>query len=178
MCHVLIVCVGGVPSPPPSPDVAPLGRRPNGGLKARSRSGDAAAHHITEECERLFCETLKAVFLVEKDTGRQNSLVVDAHNSNKNSALDIPSKHTTILEHDLPTPSPSPDAIVYPKTDGLIREYVEIWDYAGGARFRGFVAEKEDERAMFVFFDREVIGKDLKKGYVLAPPPLPSRLRC
>jgi hypothetical protein len=48
--------------------------------------------------------------------------------------------------------------------NGLVRDYVEVWDYAGGARFRGFVAEKDDERALFVFFDKEVIGKDLKPG--------------
>ncbi|KAK4548994.1 hypothetical protein LTR36_008767 [Oleoguttula mirabilis] len=155
----------GVPSPPPSPDAAPLGRatrRPS--PKGRTRSGDAA-HHITEECERLFCETLKAVFLVEKNTGLENSLVMDVqHNSsNMNSARDIP-QHT-ITKHDLPTPSPSPDGRIYPKKEGgLIREYVEMWDYAGGTRFRGFVVEKEDERAMFVLFDKEVIGKDLKPG--------------
>jgi len=68
------------------------------------------------------------------------------------------------MKHALPTPSPSPNTRRYSETEGLIREYVEVWDYAGGARFRGFVAEKEDERAMFVFFDNEVIGKDLKKG--------------
>lgn len=163
---------GGVPSPPPSPDAAPLGgratRRPSS--KARARSGDAA-HHITEECERLFCETLKAVFLVEKDTGLENSLVMDAQHSNRNSARDIPRQ--TILEHDLPTPSQSPDGRIHApnKTGGLIREYVEMWDYAGGTRFRGFVAEKEDERAMFVFFDKEVIGKDLKPGFVHASCP-------
>ncbi|KAK5138003.1 hypothetical protein LTR08_005800 [Meristemomyces frigidus] len=160
---------GGVPSPPPSPDAAPVGRvaprRPS--PKGRSRSGEAA-HHITEECERLFCETLKAVFLVEKDTGLENSLVMDAHmNSSKNRAVDIPlPTYTSILKHGPPTPSPSPDERIYPvtKTGASVTEYVEVWDYAGGTRFRGFVAEKDDERAMFVFFDKEVVGKDLKPG--------------
>lgn len=155
---------GGVPSPPPSPDAAPLGRRP--GLRARSRSGDAA-QTIAEECERLFCETMKAVFLVEKDTGRQNSLVMDAH-TKKNSkgisdGVEIP-RSGTIMKHDLPTPSPSPDGRIYPKTGGMVKEYVEVWDYAGGARFRGFVAEKDDERSLFVFFDKEAMSKDLKPG--------------
>ena len=140
-------------------------RRPS--PKGRTRSGDAA-HHITEECERLFCETLKAVFLVEKDTGLENSLVMDAHmNSKKNSAVDIPlASHTSILKHGLPTPTPSPDERVYPtiKAGASVSEYVEVWDYAGGTRFRGFVAEKDDERAMFIFFDKEVVGKDLKPG--------------
>ena len=139
-------------------------------MKARKRSGDAA-HHITEESERLFCETLRAVFLVEKNAGLETSLVMDGRNSARKGAtsagggVGIPQRqqHTT-LKHDLPTPSPSPDERRYPNLNGLVREYVEVWDYAGGARFRGFVAEKDGERALFVFFDKEVIGKDLKPG--------------
>lgn len=166
--------MGGIPSPPPSPDAAPLGAS-RAALKARKRSGDAA-HHITEECERLFCETLKTVFLVEKDAGLENSLVMDLRNtriddehrpiaqSTANIAMPPPKK--TYFEHGQPTPSPSPDGRIYPSQGGLVSEYVEIWDYAGGARFRGFVAEKdhEDMRAMFIFFDKEVIGMDLKPG--------------
>jgi predicted neutral ceramidase superfamily lipid hydrolase len=112
---------------------------------------------------------MKAVFLVEKDTGRQNSLVVDAHLSNSSNkeasstGVTIP-QHGTIMQHALPTPSPSPDGRTYPKMGGLVREYVEMWDYVGSTRFRGFVAEKEGERSLFIFFDREVIGKDLKPG--------------
>ena len=140
-------------------------------MKARKRSGDAA-HHITEESERLFCETLRAVFLVEKNAGLETSLVVDGRTSARKSAtsaggggVEIPQRQQhTILKHDLPTPSPSPDERRYPNLNGLVREYVEVWDYAGGARFRGFVAEKDGERALFVFFDKEVIGKDLKPG--------------
>lgn len=43
---------------------------------------------------------------------------------------------------------------------------IEMWDYVGGIRFRGFVAEKQDERAMFVFFDQAVMQSsgDLKAG--------------
>jgi len=141
-------------------------------LKARKRSGDAA-HHITEESERLFCETLRAVFLVEKNGSLENSLVMDVRNSTRKSAtsagggVEIPQRQQhTILKHDLPTPSPSPDERRYPHLNRLVREYVEVWDYAGGARFRGFVAEKDGERALFVFFDKEVIGKDLKPGVV------------
>lgn len=138
-------------------------------MNPRRRSGDAA-YHITEECERLFCETLKTVFLVEKNAGLENSLVMDMRNSNKSinathAAKPIPHPpHSTILQHGQPTPSPSPDGRIYPQAGGMIRDYVEVWDYAGGARFRGFVAEKEDMRAMFVFFDREVVGMDLKPG--------------
>jgi hypothetical protein len=41
---------------------------------------------------------------------------------------------------------------------------IEMWDYVGGTRFRGFVAEKDGEKALFVFFDQAVIGRDLKAG--------------
>ncbi|CAK3906426.1 ornithine decarboxylase antizyme like [Lecanosticta acicola] len=164
------VPLGGVPSPPPSPHAAPLGSaRP--GLKARKRSGDAC-NHITEECERLFCETLKTVFLVEKGTGLENSLVMDLRNSSNSNSNSLPNgskpipqpPQNTRMEHGLPTPSPSPDGRIWPKTGGLIKDHVEVWDYVGGARFRGFVAEKRDVRSMLVFFDKEVIGLDLKPG--------------
>lgn len=47
----------------------------------------------------------------------------------------------------------------------MVRRYVEVWDYAGdGARFRGFAAEHENESTLFVFFDKNIIGKDLKHG--------------
>lgn len=160
----------GVPSPPPSPDVAPAGRARRPRLQARKRSGDAACH-ITEECERLFCETLKTVFLVEKDAGLENSLVMDLRNTRIDGGRPIAQStpaampKNTNFAHGQPTPSPSPDGRLYPTPGGLVREYVEVWDYAGGARFRGFVAEQDDDmRAMFIFFDKEVIGMDLKPG--------------
>ncbi|KAK3058363.1 hypothetical protein LTR09_001441 [Extremus antarcticus] len=137
-------------------------------LKARKRSGDAA-YHITEHCERMFCETLKTVFLVEKDTGLDNSLVMGTQNttSNNSGAVSIPARQQpTMMKHDLPTPSPSPDTRKgYLEMGGMLKEYVEVWDYSAcDARFTGFVAEKEEERALFIFFDKDVMGKDLKPG--------------
>lgn len=43
---------------------------------------------------------------------------------------------------------------------------IEMWDYVGGIRFRGFVAEQEGEKAMFVFFDQAVLqsSSDMKSG--------------
>jgi len=47
----------------------------------------------------------------------------------------------------------------------VVKKYVEVWDYAGGgARFRGFVADQDGESTLFVFFDRDIIGRDLKHG--------------
>jgi hypothetical protein len=47
---------------------------------------------------------------------------------------------------------------------GMVTDWLEVWDYVGGARFRGFMAENEGERSLFVFFDQEVVGSDLKPG--------------
>lgn len=48
-----------------------------------------------------------------------------------------------------------------------VTDWLEIWDYVGGATFRGYVAEHQGERSMFVFFDSGVLSSDLKPGYVL-----------
>jgi len=153
----------------------------------QSRSGDAA-YHITEECERLFCETLRTAFLVEKNAGAaRNSLVMGALDQGRadESAADMSSK-TPPYDHgpavgmpvpmqmqqqrqrkpSLPTPAPSPGTVAYApvQSGGMIKEYLEVYDYhSTGTRFRGFVAEKR-ERALFVFFDREVMEQDLKPG--------------
>ncbi len=51
---------------------------------------------------------------------------------------------------------------------GAVEDWIEMWDYVGGTRFRGFVAGNEEgEKAMFIFFDQSVIEGDLKAGYVL-----------
>lgn len=48
-----------------------------------------------------------------------------------------------------------------------VDSWMEVWDYAGGASFRAFVADNGDEKSLFVFFDIEgVLGRDLKKAYV------------
>lgn len=83
---------------------------------------------------------------------------------------------------DLPTPSPSPHGVLglglHPAVHaqhkqpyqqqlqgpGAVTNWLEIWDYSGGLRFRGFVADKDGVKSLFVFFDNEVVGKDLKQG--------------
>ena len=69
-----------------------------------------------------------------------------------------------MVRHRLPTPSTSPDHQRYANADSLIKDYLEVWDYTCGMRFRGFVAERDGERCCFIFFDRNVIGQDLKPG--------------
>ncbi|KAB8346365.1 hypothetical protein FH972_023407 [Carpinus fangiana] len=51
-----------------------------------------------------------------------------------------------------------------------IKEFLEVWDYKGGARFRGFTVSSPStsksgaDKAMFIFFDHPVISLDLKQG--------------
>ena len=47
---------------------------------------------------------------------------------------------------------------------GVVEKWIEVWDYVGGVRFRGFLASDEDHRAMFVFFDDNILNHDLKPG--------------
>lgn len=177
-------------SPPPSPRATAAAAKDymTSAQLLQSRSGDAA-HHITEECERLFCETLRTAFLVEKNAGAaRNSLVMGALEQGRTdeSAADVDMlSETPPYDHgghavgmpvqmqqqrqrksSLPTPAPSPGTLAYApvQSGGLIKEYLEVYDYhCTGTRFRGFVAEKR-ERALFVFFDREVMEQDLKPG--------------
>jgi hypothetical protein len=42
--------------------------------------------------------------------------------------------------------------------------WLEVWDYAGGCSFRGFVGGNGDDKSLFAFFDPAVVGRDLKQG--------------
>ena len=65
---------------------------------------------------------------------------------------------------DSSTDSDIPEMVRLGECKSAITDYIEMWDYVGGIRFRGFVVEQEEERSMFVFFDEAVIGADLKAG--------------
>lgn len=73
----------------------------------------------------------------------------------------------------LQTPPPDdrlPDHFQQPFSDDKlsafeVEAWLEVWDYAGGASFRTFVANNGEEKSLFVFFDAEgVMGRDLKKA--------------
>lgn len=53
-------------------------------------------------------------------------------------------------------------------------QFIEVWDYMGGASFRGFVADKVGrgrvEKTLFLFFE-SVEGTQLKHGYVVDSDP-------
>jgi hypothetical protein len=68
---------------------------------------------------------------------------------------------TTIVYHSLPS------SVHQSSKQRLLTDWLEMYDYAGGARFRGYIAEDIEARSMFVFFDEGVLGNDLKPGYEL-----------
>ena len=53
--------------------------------------------------------------------------------------------------------------------------WLEIWDYASGCSFRGFVGGNGDQKSLFAFFDSAVIGRDLKQGLGLLHPELNAK---
>jgi len=106
---------------------------------------EEAAQTITGECERLFCDTLCAIFLGERNLALQQSLVMGA--VNKKPKLN-PSQHQR----------------------GGIRNWVEVWDYSADTIYRGFVASSDEQKSFFVFFENHVPGQGLKSGLVFSPP--------
>jgi hypothetical protein len=49
----------------------------------------------------------------------------------------------------------------------MIRDYVEVWDYVAGVGFKGFVAAErgpDETQSLVIFFDKQVVGVDLKPG--------------
>lgn len=97
-----------------------------------------AAQTITEECERLFCDTLSAMFLGERNRRHRTSLVMGAFQQS-----------------------------VRPENRKLSRQreieaYLELWDYANDAIYRGFVVEGCGQRTLFVFLDSQATSHGIK----------------
>lgn len=89
--------------------------------------------------------------------------------------VDIESHATTAFMHtpppDMQFPVGTPPVIGHGlnaagrKSRFEIDAWMELWDYAGGASFRAFIANDGEEKSLFVFFDIEgVMGRDLKKA--------------
>ena len=76
--------LSGIPSPPESPPLAALASLAAAAdddddrTPTRSRGKGGAAYTITEESERLFCDTLRAVFLGERKAADAGALVMGA----------------------------------------------------------------------------------------------------
>ncbi|KXX79514.1 Ornithine decarboxylase antizyme [Madurella mycetomatis] len=166
------------------------GRRSGSSTSADSsawqRRRGGAALRIREECERFFCETLRAMFLGERNSAPQHSGLAGVYNNNFNSSqetIDVGRQSSagvpsTIAPNGQLTPPddfPISDATMMGNhlgygvaVHGGIRGWMEIWDYAGGSSFRAFVAEDagQETRSLFVFFDSHSISRDLKQALV------------
>jgi hypothetical protein len=146
----------GIPSPPNSPPLAAhASAKYNNAGRAR-RGG--AADTIRHGSESSMCEIMRSVFLGEGSQHCEDLLVMGAHCDSNNNDYGV--KMDGYPAHLMD--APEPHAL---RTDtGVVSDWIEMWDYVGGIRFRGFVADKGDEKAMFVFFDQSVVAGDLKAG--------------
>ena len=143
------VPISGIPSPPSSPAL----------YAERARIGGlaTAAHTITEECERLFCGDLRAIFLSEREILPNPSVIGASYygqsvrHERKNAAGYL---------------TPDEENTVDTRARNLVREWVEMYDYVGGTCFRGFAAISllDEAKSMFVFFDACAVGRELKQG--------------
>ncbi|KAG9239542.1 ornithine decarboxylase antizyme [Amylocarpus encephaloides] len=150
----------GLPSPPSSPLLAALTSANELALMSKSNKSrdndhsgrnkkgsrrEGAAYYIREECERLFCETMKEVFFGEKEISSSNGSIVmgvDLYNQHRQSSSYFRGKgHGQVID-----------------------AYIEVWDYTDGCSFHGFVGGNGDDKALFVFLNSAVVGRDLKQG--------------
>jgi hypothetical protein len=161
----MLIYLQGTPSPTQSPPLAAYTVRNESSKTLKARRG-GAAYTITEECERLFCETLRAIFYGEKNDAQQDSLGTGMQYNNivqsvgESMAIDVLALGSD--SNGLSSSHSSLDS--FTQSHGLVTDYLEVYDYVGGARFRGFIAEHEGERNLFVFFEQGVLGNDLKPG--------------
>lgn len=149
----------GSTSPPSSPPLAALrsanefafinnlSKKQDARGRTTSRK-EGAAYAIREECERLFCENMKTIFLGEEGSASNDSNLMGADTYSS-------------LDDDVDTHN---NYFGNVKSGHSIDAWFEIWDYTGGCSFRGFVGGNGDEKTLFAFFDDSVIGRDLKHG--------------
>ncbi|KAJ4302492.1 hypothetical protein N0V88_002638 [Collariella sp. IMI 366227] len=158
----------------------------------RRRGG--ATLRIREECERFFCETLRAMFLGERNAALQVPGLASVYDNtyNHNNTMyhtQGQQMHAAIGQHGQLTPPddfPIADETMMGNRQGLsyagrgILSWLEIWDYAGGSSFRGFVAEDAGTgtTSLFVFFDAHAITRDLKQALVALIELAESPLAC
>lgn len=112
---------------------------------------------------------MKAVFQVEWNPAGNGSCLTGVY-----SRLTPPD--------DYPTPQSSfSDIDTTTSTDKLgvhVNGWMEFWDYAGGASFRAFVTEDDDEKSLFAFFDSGLVGRDLKQALIALIELADGPLKC
>jgi len=106
---------------------------------------------------------MKTAFLGERETSKYGSGYSGAYHNNTTSLLPTPPPDDTFPA----SFRRGSDVAVRPGTNKgfYVDAWMEVWDFAGGASFRAFVADNGRERTLFVFFDSEgAMARDLKKG--------------
>ncbi|KAL2173670.1 ornithine decarboxylase antizyme-domain-containing protein [Thermothelomyces heterothallicus CBS 202.75] len=157
------------------------------GSSAWHRRREGATLRIREECERFFCESLRAMLLGERNAALQGSGLASVYSNNynnnnssyndsiTNNASRSDGRAQAVGNYGQLTPPddyPIGDETLMGSrgfgTPGNVLSWLEIWDYAGGSSFRGFVAcdTRRETRSLFVFLDAHSITRDLKQALV------------
>ncbi|KAI0201928.1 ornithine decarboxylase antizyme-domain-containing protein [Astrocystis sublimbata] len=175
--HYCTTGAAGLPSPPSSPPLAAFTSSNELALQSKSkrqhRSSSSvnamtsnpnrtttsrrggATFQIREECERFFCETVRAVFQSEWNTAGNGSCLTGVQGVlTPPDSYDPPSKLSRSLQGRSP------------RSPVSVTGWLEFWDYVGGASFRAFAADKGDEKSLFAFFDSGLVGQDLKQALI------------
>ncbi|CAI0655299.1 unnamed protein product [Colletotrichum noveboracense] len=110
---------------------------------------------------------MKAVFRGERGTGPNGSGLTGVYSmqtppSDEDLAVQ---PHFGGRETDTKAPAPA-------------TAWMEVWDFAGGASFRAFVADDGTEKSLFALFDRNVIGRDLKPALMALMELVDGPLDC
>ncbi|KIW05442.1 uncharacterized protein PV09_03331 [Verruconis gallopava] len=155
----------GTSSPDRSPPLtATVVNVKHSGSKNVCAKREGAAFTIAEECERLFCETLKTIFLGDGGMVSQDSLAMGTHSD---SWFDQTNIISNLAVQPVPTnisPYSAALAPVYASSRRSLTDWLEMYDYVGGSRFRGCIVEGVKGRSMFIFFEASILDSDLKPG--------------
>ncbi|KUL88920.1 hypothetical protein ZTR_03606 [Talaromyces verruculosus] len=114
-------------NPAAKEDMWPRHKAPRNNIDNITRG--EAAQTITEECERLFCDTLSAMFLGERNRRHRTSLVMGALQQNVR-----PENRRLSRQRD-------------------IEAYLELWDYANDAIYRGQATSHGIKTALLSLFE-------------------------
>ncbi|EPE02693.1 ornithine decarboxylase antizyme [Ophiostoma piceae UAMH 11346] len=205
----------------------------NASQRSNGAGRGGAASRIREECERLFCETMKTVFLGERTTATHASLLTgasDSHTSYQSyqgyqgssgaqSYQSHQSHHSSgsgYSRNSLTPPSDEDEddylrrasvssnfsavssAASFASSASSVNSlnpfdekpfsyaaptaWLELWDFAGGASFRGFLSEDVagSELSLFAFFDAHMLvnNGDLKMSLMALIELADSALGC
>ena len=125
---------------------------------------------------------MKHVFLGEEGTATHGSVLTDAYYNNNNNNIVHNGQLCTPPDDEYSfsgqlAASGYHDRVASTGT-AATTAWLEVWDYAGGASFRGFLAENEGEISLFAFFEAGIAERDLKQALVALIELSDSALGC